>query len=387
MLHWPRAPSDPDTVIHNEQATRIPVIVSLLGRFWQPAKRRLSRYKYNMYIHIRRGGDLRCASLRDNVALAVTGCPVLSVNHLYGLFPTTDTWGYYRSDISCVFGKWLDTVRVAMLHGWGRAVASARPCRTVRRHGGFRLQTATAWLALRTCFHARFNDPRESPSTCTTDMLDDAGAGLTNVVLWDLAFLALAPQASLNSTTTSISARLWAYLASYADPGGLSRWGFPRLQPATHQARARHVDGPGQRLTIWYSAQPFTEAYALRPYSLPRILRGCKVFSSRESPAVRIQQNPTGLPPPHRRAATALGSWVLTDGGAARRGYRAERAEEPRSPRGRPGSFSSAADGGTARGRACAVYGPLLPMQLARGEVVSYIACKAMPLRGSAGLR
>merc|ERR1712080_225744 len=57
------------------------------------------------------------------------------------------------------------------------------------------------------------------------------------------------------------------------------------------------------------------------------MLRGCKVFSSLDSQALHIQQNLTGLPPPYRQAAIALGNWVLTDGGAAGREHRAGEEE------------------------------------------------------------
>merc|ERR550514_607394 len=85
-----------------------------------------------------------------------------------------------------------------------------------------------------------------------------------------------------------------------------------------------YTDGLGQRLTIWYAAQPFTESYALRPYSLKEMLRGCKAFSSSGPEALRVQQNLTGFPAPYREAATALGNWVPADGGSADHGHQDE---------------------------------------------------------------
>merc|ERR1712224_270171 len=127
-----------------------------------------------------------CASLRDTVGLAVERFPVWSVSHLYGPFPTTYTWGYYRSEVSGVFGKWLDKAHLARLHAWGRSVSSANACRAVRAPAGHRLHTAAAWLALRMCFHAQFNDPRKLQPARSTDMVQDAGTGLSNAVLWGL---------------------------------------------------------------------------------------------------------------------------------------------------------------------------------------------------------
>jgi len=214
MLFWPWRPSDSDELIHHKQIPRLPVIISLLGRFWHPASRRLRSYKYQMYTHTGAGGML-CASLRASVTLALSSFPVWFINHLYGPFPTTYTWGYYRSDVSGVFGKWLDKTHVASLHAWARAVSTTNACRAARLHQDFRLHTAAAWLMLRNCFHEHFNDPREPPSARTTDMVQDAGTGLTNVVLWDLAFLAFSQPTSLNGTTKSISMYLWANLAQY----------------------------------------------------------------------------------------------------------------------------------------------------------------------------
>lgn len=76
MLFWPWGSSNRDAVTYSEQITSIPVIISLLGRFWQPASGRLRRYKYQMYMNIGGGGDMLCASLRVTVVLTIAGCPV-----------------------------------------------------------------------------------------------------------------------------------------------------------------------------------------------------------------------------------------------------------------------------------------------------------------------
>lgn len=70
---------------------------------------------------------------------------------------------------------------------------------------------------------------------------------------------------------------------------------------------ARHSEG-----TITYDdnvshyAVPLRELYALRPYSLQRMLRGCKVLSARDSGIIGVTQNLTGLPAPKRQAAIAI---------------------------------------------------------------------------------
>lgn len=58
-LFWPWGSSEHDALILNRQIRRLPVIVSLLGRLWHPAKARLSRYKYQMYSNTGGGGDMR----------------------------------------------------------------------------------------------------------------------------------------------------------------------------------------------------------------------------------------------------------------------------------------------------------------------------------------
>lgn len=44
----------------------------------------------------------------------------------------------------------------------------------------------------RSCLHELHRDPPTPPRAHTNDMVLDAGTGLTNVVLWDLAFLVFA---------------------------------------------------------------------------------------------------------------------------------------------------------------------------------------------------
>lgn len=332
-----------------------------------------------------------CASIRATVSLAMAGFPVWSVNHLYGPFPTTYTWGYYRSDVSCLFGKWLDTAHVGRLHAWARGVTSANACQALRTRAGFGIHTSAAWLGLRSCFHARFKDPREPPRARTTDMVKDAGTRLTNVVLWDLAILAFGQQTSPNSTRTGIGMRLWAYLAQFSDPDGPLRLGSRPPHVATERAITWYTDGLGQRLTIWYTAQPFTAQYALRPYALQPILRGCKVFSSHESKELRIQQNLTGLPAPYRQAALALGNWVLADEGATDRAYRAREEgvyELSRCSGGpRVAAVAEAERGDAAWGIGCAASGPLLAVRLTRGARASYTAPLAAPPHVAGGLR
>lgn len=80
------------------------MVASILGRFWLPGNMRYRRYKYHIYTNTGGGGDMLCASLRATVGLAMAGLTVWSVNHLYGPLPSTYTWGYYRVDVSSVFG-------------------------------------------------------------------------------------------------------------------------------------------------------------------------------------------------------------------------------------------------------------------------------------------
>merc|ERR1712137_1209209 len=100
------------------------------------------------------------------------------------------------------------------------------------------LYTAAAWVAIRNCLRAHFGDPRAPPSGRTTDMVQDAGTGLTKVVLWDLVFLAFGQQTPHKATkTTTISTQLLVYLARYSNPDG------PGKSPI-----AWHSDGLAQRL-------------------------------------------------------------------------------------------------------------------------------------------
>lgn len=112
---------------------------------------------------------------------------------------------------------------------------------------------------------------------------------MTNVMLWDLALLVFHQKTSNNSSRTSISTQLWAHLALYSDPNGPLRTGRRHPHAAAEvKSMAWYWDGLGHRLTIWSTAQPYTEAYALRPYPLRQVLRGCKLFSSRGPQALRI---------------------------------------------------------------------------------------------------
>lgn len=152
-LFWPWGSSDPGTLKLGRRVTSYPVAISFLGRFWLPASRRVSRYKYDMYTKNAGGGDMRCASLLTTVSLDVVGLPVRSVNHLYGPFPTTYTWGYYRSDVSCVFGNFLDKRYILRTHAWGQNVCKHQ---RTRMHVDPGLYTSAAWLGLLTCLHAHF---------------------------------------------------------------------------------------------------------------------------------------------------------------------------------------------------------------------------------------
>jgi len=301
-----------------------------------------------------------CASLRATVSLAVAGHSVWSVNHQYGPLPTTYTWGYYRSDVSCVFGKFLDQAYIARLHAGTRIASTASSCRTVSAYADFKLHSAAAWLVLLNCFHALIDDPHDPPIARTTEMMLDAGTGLTNVVLWDLAFLALARPTFLNNTTASIMTELSAHLARYSDPNGPSQLG-PRCEHAVPEpAITWYADRLGQRVTILYTAQPFTEAYALRPYALQRMLRGFQLLSPRGSDVLHIQKNLTGLPAPYRQAAIALGNWVLSKEVMGREHLH----ETAREKDGRYTTFRLTST----------TSGPLLPIRLSRGAGVSYTA-------------
>lgn len=313
-LFWPWGASDSGTLINSKEVTSIPVVISYLGRYWLPAGRRLSRYKYEMYTETAGGGDMRCASLRTTVSLAVMGFPVRSVNHLYGPFPTTYTWGYYRSDVSCLFGTFLDKGIVMRQQAWRRDACKNHRTRGLVDPG---LYPSAAWFGLLTCLHAHFNDPREPPSARPTDIVQEAGTGLTNVVLWDLAFLDFAPATSHYTTKATMDRHYGGHMQCYT---------FVFLNVALFRPAltAGETHGLETHFRIWYTADPFSEEYALGNYSLTQRLRGCKVFSSRDSDVMRIQQNLTGLTAEQRQAADALVEWVLADSGAERAPVAAE---------------------------------------------------------------
>lgn len=121
-------------------------------------------------------------------------------------------------------------------------------------------------------------------------MMLDAGTGLSNVVLWDLAFVAFAQPTFVNHTTASITTQLWAHFARYRDPNGEPQGGICTKCATTERPVTWYTGGLGleQRLTIWYTAQPFTEAYVIRPYALHKIMSGCKVLPSGESNILHI---------------------------------------------------------------------------------------------------
>lgn len=101
-----------------------------------------------------------CASLRATLSLVIARHRVWSVHYLYGPLPTTYTWGYYRSEVSVVFGTWLDKAHKARLQSGTRVAGPSTACRNVSWILNFVLHTARAWLLLRKCFHAQLGDPR-----------------------------------------------------------------------------------------------------------------------------------------------------------------------------------------------------------------------------------
>lgn len=109
---WPWGSADARPNVLRRVITAVPVIVSIVGSFEHPGNRRVRRYKYRMYTDNEGGGDMRCASIRSTVNLALAGFPVWSVHHMFGPYPTSYTWGYYRSDVSYVFGNWLNVANV-----------------------------------------------------------------------------------------------------------------------------------------------------------------------------------------------------------------------------------------------------------------------------------
>jgi len=102
---------------------------------------------------------MRCASLRTTVDLSLAGLPVWSVHHMFGPFPTSYTWGYYRADVSCVFGTGLETAYLQRKHAWAQAWTQAHACNAKKTHGSIAIFTAESWISLRTCFHIQMNDP------------------------------------------------------------------------------------------------------------------------------------------------------------------------------------------------------------------------------------
>lgn len=84
-----------------------------------------------------------CASLRASLRFAVARNTVWFINNLYGPLPTTYTWGYYRSDVSFVFGKWLDKAFIASIHAGTRIVSTARACRAVTAYATVMLHTSS----------------------------------------------------------------------------------------------------------------------------------------------------------------------------------------------------------------------------------------------------
>jgi len=131
---------------------------------------------------------MRCAALRTTVQLALAGFRVWSVHHMFGPFPTSYTWGYYRADVSCLFGNWLTRSYMNRAKTWAHALTQAHTCDALQAHGKIGISTADNWMFLRTCFHMLMNDPPYDP----THTVQDAGTGLRNVLLWDLAFLVYA---------------------------------------------------------------------------------------------------------------------------------------------------------------------------------------------------
>lgn len=254
-----------------------------------------------------------CESLRATVSVAMAALPVWSVHHLYGPLPTSYTWGYYRWDVSCVLDKWIDRAHIARLRAGTRFVGSANTCRGVSSQPDFKLHSAPSWFVLRSCFHVQLHDPHNPPTVRTTHMMLDGGTGLTNVVLWDLAYLGFVKHTFSNRTTAWICTKPWANLARYGDPDGPSQKGQRSHGASIDKATTSYAEELEQRFTIWYTVEPFKESYALAPCDLQRMPRGCKVLSSRDTQTFHIQQNLTAFTT-HRRTAIALGNLVLADG-------------------------------------------------------------------------
>lgn len=202
----------------------------------------------------------------------------------------------------------------------------------------FRLHTAAAWRTLRSCFHAQFDNPHKPPGARATDMALDADTGLTNVVLWDSAFLVLTRPATANArrqrkrkavvpnvAALSTGMKLWARVTWHSDSGGLPQPSSPSQRNTSKQAIAWYADGLGQRLAIRYAEQPFAEVYAARPHSSLAMPCACGALCSRDLGALQVRQNPTGAPPRYRQTALTLGSRALVGGRAVDRGHQKPR--------------------------------------------------------------
>lgn len=261
---------------------------------------------------------MRCASLRSTVSLPLSGLPVWSVGNLYGPFPTTYTWGYYRTEVSCVFGKWLDGAFLSRLRKVTDAMTRANTCQLIHTYTDLTLDTAEKWLKLRTCYHTRYNDPQDAPGAPTpTVIAQDAGTGLRNVLLSDFVFLLFTQRTYSNRTATTIMMKLWTNLARYSDPNGLSKTALPHRDMGHGQVWEREFKGGREQLLIIRHAEetPHT-AHELKPYTSMATFGACGVLS-RGAEALHVQLNFTGVPPPRRRAAMSLMNWIMRGGGAA----------------------------------------------------------------------
>lgn len=257
-------------------------------------------------------------------------------------------------------------------------------------HGGLGLLSAPAWLTVRTCFHAQLRDPRKPLGATATGAVHDADAGLTNVVLWDVAFLAFAQQTPLNGATMSIGMLLRANVIRHSGSSILSRLRLCPSHSGTEQARTWHADGLGQRFTVWCIVWTVTTAHLPKPRGLQQMLRGCNVSPFYDPRAPCIQQNPTGLLVLGGRAATAPGNWVLGGQEPAdrRRWVHDGDLSEPLVCSGGRLVAAAAEEGSEAAWRtASAASGPLLHVRLARGASVSYTTRREARLRGPPGLR
>lgn len=262
------------------------------------------------------GGDQRCASLRSTVELALAGFSVWSVGNLYEPYPTSCMWGYYRSEVSDVFGTPLDRSFTSRLHRWRDALTRGNTYRAIQTYTHFSLDSAGQWQRLRACFHERFLDlPHPLRAPPDNDSAEGAGEGFSNVLLWDLAFLLFTPGTSSNSTAGTIMPTLWKKLARYADPNGPSTYVVPRADATQASAWDKEYEGGReQRLMLLHAAdREHVWACALTPYVSIQSFSGCKVSAS-SSEALYLQMNFTGVPPRRKQAAVALMNWVLRGG-------------------------------------------------------------------------